>query len=165
MKPWILTEQCSTGHFSGVLYTNKQRKWHSVPFINETPTETEIDIIKQQLLNWNNLNDFDKRMFKLFRNTLKYGDQVFIRDPETFELYWVEMGKVTKVIVNESEGKKPEQYVIKDINPNFEIHCYSKHIQRSSNKGDLYKNRGYIQPVTCMTAVAVLLHKVVLTKH
>ena len=114
---------------------------------NETPTETEIDIIKQQLLNWNNLNDFDKRMFKLFRNTLKYGDQVFIRDPETFELYWVEMGKVTKVIVNESDGKKPEQYVIKDINPNFEnltvtANTYSDH----SNKGDLYKNRGYIQP-------------------
>ena len=30
------------------------------------------------------------------------------------------MSKVTKIIVNESEGKKPEQYVVKDINPNFE---------------------------------------------
>jgi hypothetical protein len=35
-------------------------------------------------------------------------------------LYWTEMSKVTKVIVNESEGKKPEQYLIKDINPNFQ---------------------------------------------
>jgi hypothetical protein len=54
------------------------------------------------------------------RNTLKYGDQVFLRDPETFKLFWSEMSKVTKVIVNEAEGKKPEQYVLKDINPNFE---------------------------------------------
>ena len=55
----------------------------------------------------------------MFRNTIKYGDQVFIRDPETFKLFWVEMSKVTKVIVNEAEGKKPEQYVIKDLQPNF----------------------------------------------
>lgn len=114
---------------------------------HDSPTESEIDIIKKQLTNWNNLNDFDKRMFKMFRNVLKYGDQVFVRDPETFELYWVEMGKVTKIIVNESQGKQPEQYVIKDINPNFEnltvtANTYSDH----SNKGDLYKNRGYIQP-------------------
>ncbi len=53
----------------------------------ENPTESEVEIIKQQLSNWNNLNDFNKRLFKMFRNTLKYGDQVFIRDPETFELY------------------------------------------------------------------------------
>jgi hypothetical protein len=51
---------------------------------------------------------------------IKYGDQVFLRDPETFKLFWTEMHKVTKVIVNESEGKEPEQYLIRDININFE---------------------------------------------
>jgi hypothetical protein len=45
---------------------------------------------------------------------------VFIRDPETFKLFWVEVSKVVKVIVNEAEGKKPEQYILKDIAPNFE---------------------------------------------
>jgi hypothetical protein len=45
---------------------------------------------------------------------------VFVRDPETFEMYWVDMTKVARVIVNESEGKRPEQYVIRDINPNFQ---------------------------------------------
>jgi hypothetical protein len=86
----------------------------------ETPTEHEVDIIKKQLQQWTKLNKFDNRMFKMFRNTLKYGDQVFVRDPETFELYWVDMTKVARVIVNESEGKRPEQYVIRDINPNFQ---------------------------------------------
>jgi hypothetical protein len=56
----------------------------------------------------------------LFRNTIKYGDQVFVRDPETFEMMWVDMSKVSRVIVNESEGKRPEQYIIRDINPNFQ---------------------------------------------
>lgn len=86
----------------------------------EKPTDHEVDIIKKQLQQWTKLNQFDQRIFKLFRNTIKYGDQVFVRDPETFELYWVDMSKVSRVIVNEAEGKRPEQYVIRDINPNFE---------------------------------------------
>ncbi len=89
-------------------------------FFKETPTDHEVNIIKEQLQQWVALNDFNQRAFKLFRNVLKYGDQVFVRDPETFKLFWTEMSKVTKVIVNESEGKKPEQYIIKDINPNFQ---------------------------------------------
>src|SRR5210317_258010 len=114
---------------------------------NENPTESEVEIIKKQLLNWNNLNDFNQRLFKIFRNVLKYGDQVFIRDPETFEWFWTEMNKVTKIIVNESEGKKPEQYVIKDINPNFEnLTATANTFADPGQQGDLYKNRGYIQP-------------------
>ncbi len=86
---------------------------------HDTVTETENDIITKQLKQWYNLQDFDKRITKLFRNVCKYGDQLFIRDPETFQLFWVDMHKVTKVVVNESEGKKPEKYFVKDIGPNF----------------------------------------------
>jgi hypothetical protein len=87
---------------------------------NDKPTDHEIDIIKKQLQQWVKLNKLDQRIFRIFRNTLKYGDQVFVRDPESFEMYWVDMTKVARVIVNESEGKRPEQYVIRDINPNFQ---------------------------------------------
>lgn len=86
----------------------------------EKPTDNEIKIIKEQLTQWVSLNELNKRIFKIFRNTIKYGDQVFIRDPETFKLFWVEMSKVVKVIVNEAEGKKPEQYIVKELAPNFE---------------------------------------------
>lgn len=86
----------------------------------EKPTDNEVKIIKEQLQQWVALNDFNKRIFKIFRNTIKYGDQVFIRDPETFKLFWTEMSKVTKVIVNEADGKKPEQYILKDLSPNFQ---------------------------------------------
>ena len=86
----------------------------------DKPTDHEVEIIKKQLQQWSKLNKLDQRIFKLFRNTIKYGDQVFVRDPETFEMYWVDMVKVARVIVNESEGKRPEQYIIRDINPNFQ---------------------------------------------
>ncbi len=87
---------------------------------NDKPTDHEVDIIKKQLQQWVKLNKLDQRIFKLFRNTIKYGDQIFVRDPENFELMWVDMSKLARVIVNESEGKRPEQYVIRDINPNFQ---------------------------------------------
>ena len=86
----------------------------------DQPTDNEVKIIREQLTQWVSLNELNKRIFKMFRNTIKYGDQVFIRDPETFKLFWVEISKVVKVIVNEAEGKKPEQYILKDIAPNFE---------------------------------------------
>lgn len=84
------------------------------------PTQTEVDLVSKQLQQWCKLNEMNTRVFKMFRNTIKYGDQVFVRDPETFKLFWVDMTKVVKVIVNESEGKNPEQYVLKDINPNLQ---------------------------------------------
>jgi hypothetical protein len=89
-------------------------------FFKEDPTDNEVKIIREQLQQWVSLNDLNKRLFKLVRNTIKYGDQVFLRDPETFKLFWTEMFKVTKCIVNEAEGKKPEQYIIKDLNINFQ---------------------------------------------
>ena len=104
-------------------FSTQANKQNGTPFevkYNDKPTDHEIDIIKKQLQQWVKLNKLDQRIFKLFRNTIKYGDQVFVRDPETFEMYWVDMSKVARVIVNESEGKRPEQYIIRDINPNFQ---------------------------------------------
>ena len=96
---------------------------NNTPFdidFSDKPTDHEVEIIKKQLQQWTKLNKLDQRIFKLFRNAIKYGDQVFVRDPETFEMMWVDMVKVARVIVNESEGKRPEQYIIRDINPNFQ---------------------------------------------
>jgi hypothetical protein len=104
-------------------FSTQPNKQNGTPFevdFKEKPTDHEISIIKKQLQQWVKLNNLDQRIFKLFRNTIKYGDQVFVRDPETFEMMWVDMSKLARVIVNESEGKRPEQYVIRDINPNFQ---------------------------------------------
>jgi len=104
-------------------FSTQANEQNDTPFdinFSDKPTDHEVEIIKKQLQQWTKLNKLDQRMFKLFRNTIKYGDQVFVRDPETFEMYWVDMVKVARVIVNESEGKRPEQYIIRDINPNFQ---------------------------------------------
>ena len=120
-------------------------------YFKQNPTDNEVKILKDQLLQWVNLNDLNKRLFKLVRNTIKYGDQVFLRDPETFKLYWTEMFKVVKVIVNEAEGKEPEQYVIKDLNINFQnltatalssSDTYINHPQVGGPQGS------YVQPQT-----------------
>jgi len=104
-------------------FSTQLNEQNDTPFevtYNDDPTDHEIEIIRKQLQQWVKLNRLDQRIFKLFRNTLKYGDQVFVRDPETFEMMWVDMSKVVRVIVNENEGKRPEQYIIRDINPNFQ---------------------------------------------
>ena len=82
-------------------------------------TNTEVQIIEQYLNQWCKLNDFNKRIFKVMRNVFKFGDAFFIRDPETKKLFHVDPAKVSKIIVNESTGKTPAQYVIRDINFNF----------------------------------------------
>ena len=96
---------------------------------NETPfdlvfkdetTEGEVKLLKKALQQWTKSNKFNKRIFRIFRNALKYGDCFFVRDPETLKWLYIDNAKVDRIVVNESEGKKPEQYVIRDINPNLQ---------------------------------------------
>jgi len=104
-------------------FSTQTNDHNKTPFTLEyanDPTPHEVELLKTQLQQWCKLNEFDTRAFKIFRNVLKYGDQCFVRDPENFKLYWIDVVKVIKVIVNESEGKKPEQYIIKDLNINLE---------------------------------------------
>jgi len=104
-------------------FSTQKNEHNNTPFnleFTEDPTPHEVELLKTQLQQWCKLNEFGTRTFKIFRNVVKYGDQVFVRDPETFKLFWIDMTKVIKVIVNESEGKLPEQYVIKDININLQ---------------------------------------------
>jgi len=90
-----------------------------IVFKDET-TEHEVKLLKKALQQWTKSNKFAKRIFRIFRNALKYGDCFFVRDPETLKWLYVDNAKVDRIVVNESEGKKPEQYVIRDINPNLQ---------------------------------------------
>jgi hypothetical protein len=82
-------------------------------------TNSETTILQKYLQQWSKLNKFETRMFRLIRNAFKYGDQIFVRDPETQKLFHIDSANLTKIIVNESEGKTPEQYIVKDMNLNF----------------------------------------------
>ena len=103
---------------------------------NKDATNNEINILGQYLKQWCKINNFETRMFRTFRNVFKYGDAIFLRDPETKKLFHVDPAKLTRIIVNESEGKRPEQYVIKDVNLNFaEMVATSPHVTNGNMSG------------------------------
>lgn len=107
----ILTEFCT-----------QKDKENGTPFqvhFRGEPTATEVKLIKESLQKWVKQQQFETRIFRIVRNTFKYGDCFFIRDPQTLKWLFVDAAKVSKIIVNESEGKIPEQYVVRDINFNF----------------------------------------------
>ena len=103
-------------------FCSQQNPRNFTPFelnFNKQATNSEINILGQYLKQWSKVQKFDTKMFRIIRNTFKYGDAFFVRDPETGKWFYIDPAKVTRIIVNESEGKKPEQYIIKDINFNF----------------------------------------------
>ena len=98
---------------------NKKNDTHFDIKFYKDATNSEVQILGQYLKQWYKINNFENRMFRIFRNVFKYGDGFFLRDPETKKLYHVDPAKVNRIIVNESEGKTPEQYVVKDVQFNF----------------------------------------------
>ena len=76
---------------------------NNLPFtfnFKDDPSETEMKILSSSLDQWNNLNELRRRAFKMVRNTLKYGDQFFIRDPETYKLYWVDPANIELSLIH-----------------------------------------------------------------
>ena len=108
----ILAEFCSQTNDS-----------NGTPFelaFKEGATSTEVKVLRKYLQQWTRLNKFSNRIFKIVRNAFKYGDCFFVRDPETQAWLYIDPSKIDKIIVNESEGKTPEQYVIRDLNINLQ---------------------------------------------
>jgi hypothetical protein len=101
---------------------------------NDDPTPSEIQILEKSLSQWIRMNEMSRRLWRMFRSTLVYGDQFFIRDPETYKLYWIDPAKVEKVIVNESDGKKIESYFVKDIDLNMKNLVATNQLNKLSNQ-------------------------------
>ena len=107
----ILAEFCSQ--------ENDQNRTSFKINFKQKATNSEITVLQKYLQQWCKLNNFGTKMFRILRNVFKYGDAFFIRDPETKKWFHVDPAKVSRIIVNESEGKKPEQYIVRDVNLNF----------------------------------------------
>ena len=104
-------------------FCTQLNKQNNTPFgISYTgrATNTETKVLMEYLQQWCKIQEFDVRIFRIARHLFMYGDSIYIRDPETLKWMWVDPGKVTRVIVNESLGKKPEQYIIRDLSINFQ---------------------------------------------
>jgi hypothetical protein len=129
----ILSEFCSQ--------KNKENQTPFHFYYKTKATNSEIQILREYLQQWCKLQKFDTRIFRIVRNVFKYGDAFFIRDPEDKKWFHIDPGKITKVIVNESEGKKPEQYVIRDLNPNFQdltVTTINPNTTNANNRGTAY---------------------------
>jgi len=89
-------------------FSTQESTQNGTPFyidFRDKASSTEVKLIKDYLQKWSKLQKLETRMFRIFRNTCKYGDCFFLRDPETKKWFYVDPGKITKVIVNESDGK------------------------------------------------------------
>lgn len=95
--------------------------------------DTEVTTIEDRLESWTEQNDFKIKIYEIVRGLLKYGDQFFIRDPETFDWYWVNPMDVERVFVNESTGKNPVEYFIRNVSLNIQDKVYSN-LQTGPNR-------------------------------
>jgi hypothetical protein len=126
-------------------FCSQKNKSNNTPFLVEyknKATNSEINIIGQYLQQWNKLQHFETKIFRILRNVFKYGDQFFVRDPETKRWFHVDPANVTRIIVNESEGKTPEQYVIKNVNFNFKDGIATTPYNTNGNIGNAGTNPG-----------------------
>ena len=82
---------------------------------NQMP-ESHVRLIEKMLDNWCKLNEFPKRIYNIVRDTLKYGDSIFIRDPDSNALMKVNPYDVVGVVVGNL--KEPRYYIIKNLDMN-----------------------------------------------
>lgn len=125
-------------------FSSQKNKENGTPFqlfFKSKATNTEVSILREYLQQWTKLQKFETRIFRIVRNTFKYGDCFFIRDPENKKWVYIDPAKIVKIIVNESEGKEPEQYVIRDLNPNFQdlvVTTINPNTTNTNNRGTAY---------------------------
>jgi hypothetical protein len=109
-------------------------------------TDSEVKILKTLLTKWIKLNDFKSRLFYMFRDTTKYGDTFFLRDPETNEWLWLDAFSVQGVKVDEENGREPTEYIVRGLDYNKQ----AKYAARTFDPGQYggvataqgYTNRG-----------------------
>ena len=129
----IIAEFCSQ--------KNRENRTPFHLFFKSKATSSEVSTLREYLQQWVKLQKFETRIFRIVRNVFKYGDAVFVRDPETQTWSYIDPAKVVKVIVNESDGKKPEQYVIRDLSPNFHnlvVTAINPSTSNTNNRGTSY---------------------------
>lgn len=89
-----------------------------INYMDET-NSTETTILRETLNKWVFINEFRQRMYDIFRNTLKYGDTFFLRDPETYEWLYIDPRNVEKIVVDDAKGKEPHSYFIRNMSLNL----------------------------------------------
>lgn len=81
--------------------------------------ESHTSTIEKSLDSWIKDNEWRKRIFNTIREVLKYGDIIFIKDPETHILHKCNIYDVLGVVVD--ENKEPTHYIIRNVDLNIPL--------------------------------------------
>lgn len=120
--------------------------------------ESHVRLIEKMLDNWCKLNEFPKRIYNIVRDCLKYGDVIFVRDPDTNALMKVNPYDVVGVVVGNL--KEPRYYIIKNVDMNAPLKVVNMAlndaggkaaIQSFNNLGGGYTNNTHPSPIQQQT--------------
>lgn len=95
-------------------------------------TDSQTTTIERELDEWIEYNGWKKRIYSTVRDILKYGDILFIRDPETFELQRVNIYDIMGVVVDDL--KVPTHYIIKNVDLNVPLKLASASVNDVTTK-------------------------------
>lgn len=90
----------------------------SINYLDDA-TDTEVMLLKKLLNKWVKINQFKSKLWYIVRGALKYGDQFFIRDPETGNLFWIDTNCVELFKVENVGGVQKSSYFINNLDPNI----------------------------------------------
>ena len=81
--------------------------------------DIQTETIEKALDKWVSINDWKKRIFGGVRDILKFGDVLYIRDPQTHELAKCNIYDILGVVVDDE--KNPTHYIIKNVDLNVPL--------------------------------------------
>ena len=87
---------------------------------NDIISHEDSETLFELMSIWNKQNDWDNLAFRTVRNTIKYGDFFFIRDPETFDLFPLSPRNVEGAYVDD-EDSSIIGYMCVDLKKNFKF--------------------------------------------
>ncbi len=82
---------------------------------DQDASETEVKLVNEYLKHWIKLNNFKSRVWDIIRKSITFGDQFFIRDPETKEWIWLDHFTVESVHIDNEKGKVPKEYIVRGL--------------------------------------------------
>lgn len=103
-------------------FCTQSEEQQDTPFLVNYLTEaneTETKLITESLSKWVKRNEFKQKLWKIFRDTITNGDSFFVCDPETHEWHWIDHYSIELVKITSDGTKKPQEYVVKNFDPNI----------------------------------------------
>ena len=99
---------------------SKENEPFQIEYSNQVKLpDIQTDTIEKALDKWVETNDWKKRIFGLVRDTLKFGDIIYIRDPQTKVLTKCNIYDIIGVVVDDE--KRPTHYIIKNVDLNVPL--------------------------------------------